>query len=55
MRKVLSVLVCIPFLVLGCTSANDTFLLKALDDQAKAQALTNEGIQEYDLHLTHRQ
>jgi hypothetical protein len=55
MRKILFVLACIPFLVLGCTSANDSFLLKALDDQAKAQALTNEGIQEYDLHLTHRQ
>ena len=55
MRKILIVLLSIPFLVLGCTSSNDAFLLKALDDQAKAQALTNEGIQEYDLHLTHRQ
>jgi hypothetical protein len=55
MRKILVVLLSIPFLVLGCTSSNDAFLLKALDDQAKAQALTNEGIQEYDLHLTHRQ
>ncbi len=55
MRKILVVLLSIPFLVLGCTSANDAFLLKALDEQAKAQALTNEGIQAYDLHLTHRQ
>jgi len=55
MRKILPVLVCIPFLVLACTSANDAFLLKALDDQAKALALTNEGIQAFDLHLTHRQ
>jgi len=55
MRKILIVLVSVSFLVFGCTSSNDAFLLKALDDQAKAQALTNEGIQEYDLHLTHRQ
>ena len=55
MRKILLVLVSIPFLVLGCVNTNDAFLLKALDDQAKAQALTNEGIAEYDLHLTHRQ
>ena len=55
MRKFLPVLVVVPILVLGCMSTNDAFLLKALDDQAKAQALTNEGIQAYDLHLTHRQ
>lgn len=55
MRKILFVLLSIPFLVLGCVNTNDAFLLKALDDQAKAQALTNEGIQAYDLHLTHRQ
>jgi hypothetical protein len=40
---------------LSCTSANDAFLIKALDDQAKAQALTNQGVQEYELHLAHRQ
>ncbi len=55
MSKYLLFLVVIPFLVFSCTSANDAFLIKALDDQSKAQALTNEGIQEYDLHLTHRQ
>jgi hypothetical protein len=55
MRKILLVLVCVSFFVLGCVNTNDAFLLKSLDDQAKAQALTNEGIQEYDLHLTHRQ
>jgi len=54
MRKFLIVLAGVSFLVFGCTSTNDTFLLKALDEQAKAQALTNQGIQEYDLHLTHR-
>ena len=55
MRRILIVLAGVSLLVFGCTSANDAFLLKALDDQSKAQALTNEGIQEYDLHLTHRQ
>lgn len=55
MSKFLIFVVAIPLLVLGCTSANDAFLIKALDDQGKAQALTNEGIQQFDLHLTHRQ
>jgi len=55
MSKFLLFAVILPFLVLSCTSTNDAFLIKALDDQSKAQALTNEGIQEYDLHLTHRQ
>jgi hypothetical protein len=57
MRKILPLIVSIPFLVLSCTSTspNDSFLLKNLDDQSKAQALTSEGIQEYDLHLNHRQ
>jgi hypothetical protein len=43
--------------VFGCSSTppNDSFLLKNLDDQSKAQALTNAGIQEFDLHLNHRQ
>ena len=56
MRKILLLVVSISFLVLSCTSTstNDAFLLKSLDDQSKAQALTNEGIQEYDLHLAHR-
>jgi hypothetical protein len=49
--------VSISFLVLSCTSTspNDAFLIKNLDDQSKAQVLTSEGIQEYDLHLNHRQ
>jgi hypothetical protein len=55
MRKLLLCLAVIPLLVFGCTSSNDAFLIKALDDQSKAQALTNEGIQQYDFHLTHRQ
>jgi hypothetical protein len=54
MRKLLVLLVGLPLVALGCTSANDAFLLKALDDQAKAQALTNEGIQEYQIHLVQR-
>jgi regulator of extracellular matrix RemA (YlzA/DUF370 family) len=54
-RRMLLLLACILLVVLGCTSANDSFLLKALDDQGKAQALTNAGIQEFDLELTHLQ
>ena len=57
MRKILPLAVGIVFLVLSCSSVsvNDSFLVKNLDDQAKAQALTNEGVQEFDLHLNHRQ
>ena len=57
MKKMLVFLACATLVVVGCTTipANDSFLLKALDDQSKAQALTNYGIQEYDLQLTHRQ
>ncbi len=57
MRKILPLITSILFLVLGCTttSPNDSFLLKNLDDQDKARALTDQGIQEYDLHLNHRQ
>jgi len=55
MRKRLLVMACISLCVLGCTSQNDAFLLQSLDDQSKAQALTNYGIQEFDLQLTHRQ
>jgi hypothetical protein len=57
MRKILPLVVSISFLVLSCTSTspNDAFLIKNLDDQSKAQVLTSEGIQEYDLHLNHRQ
>jgi tetratricopeptide (TPR) repeat protein len=45
----------IPFLVLSCTSVNDSFLIKTLDDQAKSKALTQQGMEEYDLHLVHLQ
>jgi hypothetical protein len=55
MRKILLVCVIVPFLVLSCTSTNDSFLLKSLDDQSKAQVLTAEGVQEFDLQLNHRQ
>jgi hypothetical protein len=57
MRKILVILACLVVFALGCTSTtpNDSFLLKALDDQSKAQALTNAGIQQFDLQLTHRQ
>ena len=55
MGKFVLFLLVIPMLVVGCTSANDSFLIKSLDDQSKALALTNEGIQQFDFHLNHRQ
>jgi hypothetical protein len=55
MGKFLVFVVAVLLLVFSCTSANDAFLIKALDDQSKAQALTNQGVQEYELHLAHRQ
>jgi hypothetical protein len=38
---------------LGCqsTSPNDSFLLQKLDDQGKSRALTEAGVEEYDIHL----
>ena len=47
MGKFVLFLLVIPMLVVGCTSANDSFLIKSLDDQSKALALTNEGIQQF--------
>jgi hypothetical protein len=39
--------------LLACTSTNpnDSFLVKSLDDQAKSRALTEAGVEEYDIHL----
>jgi hypothetical protein len=36
-------------------SADSTFLVQKLDDQSKSKALTDAGIEEYDLHIVHRQ
>ena len=32
-------------------STNDSFLLQKLDDQSKSRALTEAGVEEYDIHL----
>jgi hypothetical protein len=37
--------------LLACTSTNDAFLIKSLDDQSKSRALTEAGVEEYDIHL----
>jgi hypothetical protein len=42
------------FLV-GCVSTSDDFLLRSLDDQAKAKALVDQGIAEYQLQLVKRE
>ena len=39
---------------LGCTSVNDSFLLQKLDDQGKSRALTEAGVEEYEIHLVHQ-
>jgi hypothetical protein len=50
--KRLIFLVCLAAaVILGCTSTNDAFLLQKLDDQAKSRALTEAGVEEYDIHL----
>ena len=36
-------------------SADATFLVQKLDDQSKSKALTDAGIEEYDVHIVHRQ
>ena len=41
-------------LFLGCTSVNDSFLLQKLDDQGKSRALTEAGVEEYEIHLVHQ-
>ncbi len=38
----------------GCASAQDTFLLTKLDNQAKARALVDEGIAQYQAQLIRR-
>jgi len=42
--------------LLACTSVNDSdsFLIKTLDDQSKSRALTEAGVEEYDIHLVHQ-
>jgi hypothetical protein len=55
MRRFLLLLVVIPILVLGCTSTNDSYLIKSLDNEAKSDALTKQGIEEYTVHLVNLQ
>ena len=45
------------FLVTGCSSLSksDAYLVKTLDEQAKAKALTDEGIEKYQLWLVQKQ
>jgi hypothetical protein len=53
--KKLSILVSIIAVVFfGCMSADATFLVKTLDDERKAKALTEAGIEEFDIHVAHR-
>jgi hypothetical protein len=51
MKKILWLVVWIPVFVLGCVSADDSFLVQKLDDQSKSQALTAEGIDQYQLYV----
>jgi hypothetical protein len=51
MKKILWLIVWIPVFVLGCVSADDSFLVQKLDDQSKSQALTAEGIDQYQLYV----
>lgn len=51
MKKILWLIVWIPVFVLGCVSADDSFLVQKLDDQSKSQMLTAEGIDQYQLYV----
>jgi hypothetical protein len=54
--KKLYFLLCLILVVFfGCMSADTTFLVKNVDDQGKSKALTDAGIEEYDLHIVRRQ
>jgi hypothetical protein len=44
-----------PVLLLSCVSNDAMFLVKNLDDQSKSQALTQAGIEEYQLHVVRLQ
>ena len=56
MKKALLIVMLVPLVVLGCTSTGDSqFLVKNLDDQSKAAALTAAGIEEYQLHVVRKQ
>jgi hypothetical protein len=51
MRRVILLGAVILTAAFGCVSSSDAYLLRILDDQAKAKALTDEGVQEYQLQL----
>jgi hypothetical protein len=48
-------LAALALLVFACTSANDSYLVKTLDSQAKAAALVAAGMDEYDQYLVQAQ
>ena len=55
--KRLTVLACLVvggLLACTSTSTNDSFLIKNLDDQSKSRALTEAGVEEYEVHLVHQ-
>ncbi len=55
--KKLTVLACLVvggLLACTSTSTNDSFLIKNLDDQSKSRALTEAGVEEYEVHLVHQ-
>jgi len=55
MKKLLPLVLLLPLVVLGCMSADTTFLVQKLDDESKARAVTQAGIDEYNLFLVQRQ
>jgi hypothetical protein len=55
MKRHYLLLCLIPVVFFGCMSADASFLVKNLDDQGKSKALTDAGIEEYDVHIVRRQ
>ena len=55
MKRLFLLVLLLPIVFLGCSSLGDSFLVQKLDNQSKSKALTDAGIEEYDLHIVHHQ
>jgi hypothetical protein len=51
MKKLVLLAFLLPLFLFACVSADDSFLVQKLDDEAKSQALTAAGIDEYQLYV----
>ena len=55
MKKRSLLVLLLPILFIGCTTLGDTvFLVQKLDDQAKSNALTDKGIEQFNIHIVRK-